>query len=128
MTQRTLFGAVALGLMALAPALPARSPADRFTIPSEDLDQQKPPTEVVVNLTSTGGKAPRLAVSEFMVTGDEATKAAAATTSQVLFDDLEFEREFLMIARAASAKVPVAPAESLPYDTWNELGADAVLT
>lgn len=128
MTHRTLFGAAALGLLALAPALPASAPADKFTIHSEDLGQQKPPTEVVVNIVGVDGNAPRLAVSEFMVTGDEATKAAAATTSQVLFDDLEFEREFLMIARAASAKVPVAPAESLPYDTWNELGADAVLT
>jgi TolB protein len=128
MKHTTLFGALTLGLLALTPAFPASAPADRFTIPSEALDQQKPPTEVVVNIVGPDGKAPRLAVAEFAVTGDEATKAAAATTSQVLFDDLEFEREFLMIARAASAKVPAAPAESLPYDTWNELGADAVLT
>lgn len=128
MKHKLLFGAVALGLLALAPALPANTPADRFSIHSENLDQQKPPTEVVVNIIGVSGRTPRLAVPEFMVTGDEATRAAAATASQVLFDDLEFEREFSMIARAASAKVPVAPAESLPYDTWNELGADAVLT
>lgn len=128
MKQRILFGSVALGLLALAPALPASGPADRYAIHSEHLQQQKPPTEIVVSIVGPGGSAPRLAVSEFMVTGDEATRTAASTVSQVLFDDLEFEREFAMIARSASAKVPVAPAESLPYDTWNELGADAVLT
>jgi hypothetical protein len=117
MTHRTLFGAVALGLLALAPSLPASVRADRFHIASEDLDQQKPPTEVVVNIVGTEGRTPRLAVAEFMVTGDEATKAAAGTVSQVLFDDLEFEREFSMVARTASSKVPGAAAESIPYTT-----------
>jgi TolB protein len=128
MKQGHLYAAVALGVLALAPGLPARGPLSDSGIHSEYLDQQKPPTEIVHNIRSDGSRTERLAIPEFLVVGDEATKTAAATISQVLFDDIEFEREFTMVSRAAAAKIPVTTAEALPYETWNELGADLVLT
>jgi TolB protein len=45
-----------------------------------------------------------------------------------LWDDVDFEEEFVMVARDAAAKIPAATsAETLPYDRWRDLGADAVV-
>jgi TolB protein len=110
-------------------ALPSGAPADTFVIGpdgigSAPLAQQQ---EVSISIRGVGGRKPRLAVPDFVVSGDDGARAAAGTVSQVLFDDIEFEREFDMISRAASSKIAAAPADALPYDTWNELGADFVL-
>jgi TolB protein len=48
--------------------------------------------------------------------------------SQVLWDDLDFEREFAMIPRDTYKSIP--PATSIsepPFDRWRELGADGVV-
>lgn len=115
------------GVGLLLPAVPFGAPAGVSLIPSTTLDQQQQ-REVAITMRGDGGVAPRLGFPEFFVTGGDAEALAAAkTVSQVLFDDLEFEREFTLIGRAASAQIPVTPAESLPYQTWNEIGADFVL-
>ncbi|MDA1306598.1 MAG: hypothetical protein O2917_04990 [Acidobacteria bacterium] len=124
-TRRIAFVAIC-GIALLLPAAPFGAPSGMYLIPSVTMDQQQP--EVVINMRGTGGRTPRLGFPEFLVTGGDAEAIAAArTASQVLFDDLEFEREFTLISRSASAQIPVAPAESLPYQTWNEIGADFVL-
>ena len=47
---------------------------------------------------------------------------------QVLWDDLEFEREFYMIPRDTYKRIPVAATiDAVPYDRWRELGADGVV-
>jgi Tol biopolymer transport system component len=53
---------------------------------------------------------------------------AAKVISQVLWDDLDFEREFSMIPRDTYRSIP--PATSIsepPFDRWRELGADGVV-
>lgn len=123
--RRLAIAAVGAMLVCL-PAFPSGAPVWTFEIPSVPVGQQQ--AEVAISLKSGDGRLPLLAVPEFIVSNNDAdTKSAAGTVAQVLFDDLEFEREFAMIARTAAAQVPVAPADALPYSTWNELGADYVL-
>ena len=63
-------------------------------------------------INGEGGAAPRLAVPDFIaLTKDAETVAIAKTISQVLYDDLTFEREFLLIPRDTYATIP--PATSL---------------
>jgi TolB protein len=54
--------------------------------------------------------------------------AIAKTIGQVLWDDLNFEREFYMLPRDTYASVPAARTpEQVPFAAWRELGADAVV-
>ena len=47
--------------------------------------------------------------------------------AQVLWDDLNFEREFDMIPRDVYKSVPVARSpEQVPFGAWREIGADGV--
>jgi TolB protein len=70
----------------------------------------------------------RLAVPDLLVpTGDQELTAAARTIADVLWNDIDFEREYFMIARKASAAVPPAPANALPFDQWADVGAEFVL-
>lgn len=115
-------------LALLAPAVPFGAPADMFRIATTALPPAGQQREVAINVRGESGRAPRLGFAEFVIIGTDAElREAAGTISQVLYDDLEFEREFLLIARSASARVPATTAEALPYATWNELGADLVL-
>ena len=46
----------------------------------------------------------------------------------MLYDDLAFEGEFVMIPRDTYASIPVARSLSdAPFDRWRELGADGLL-
>lgn len=83
--------------------------------------------EVVLELSNVSNH-PRLGVPDVLVPGADAELREAATTlGNVLWDDLDFEREYYMIARPRSASIGSAPADALPVDAWAELGADAVL-
>jgi TolB protein len=128
--HRPVLWSLVAGALVLVPTTPAgmfsAAPSGTFEIASEPLTPQQ--REVEISMRGVGGRTPRLGVPEFVVTGADAdTREAAATVAQVLWSDLEFEREFTMIDRAAAAQVPVQPVERLPYATWNELGADFVL-
>ena len=73
-----------------------------------DWPQQQPPA---VSLTITGepGALPRYAVPDFIALSSDAdTIDAAKTIGQVLWDDLNFEREFDMIPRDTYASIPAA--------------------
>jgi TolB protein len=75
----------------------------------------------------SGGKNPRLAVPDFLVQGTDGDLAGAAKVlADVLWNDLDFEREFLMVPRKVSASFPPAPADALPIERWAEI-TDAVL-
>lgn len=76
------------------------------------------------------GAQPRLAVPDCLaLTGDAETVEAASTIAAVLFDDLEFEREFRMLARDTYRTVARARSlTDLPLDAWQELGADGVIS
>jgi TolB protein len=89
--------------------------------------QQKPPQPNEVQLTITGapGRPPHIAVPDFLAGGNADT---AATISRVLWDDLQFEREFDLIPRDTYASIPPATSPTdVPLDRWRELGADGVL-
>jgi len=62
------------------------------------------------------------------LSGDGETAAAAKTIAQVLYDDLNFEREFALIPRDTYATIPAAKSfEDVPFDRWRELNADGVV-
>ena len=64
------------------------------------------------------------------LTNDPETVDAASTIAQVLFDDLEFEREFRLLARAIPIARFRAPRSltDVPLNAWQELGADGVVS
>ena len=87
------------------------------------------PTSVELRLTVDPGTPPRLAVPDLLaLSNDRETQDAAKTIGAVLWDDLNFEREFYMIPRDTYKSIPVAVSiDAVPFDRWRELGADGVL-
>jgi TolB protein len=89
--------------------------------------QAQQPDEIVVEITADGGRQPRYAVPDFVALSPDAA-TDGSTLGQVLWDDLEFEREFDMIPRDTYASIPVArSAAQVPFSAWRELGADALV-
>jgi TolB protein len=119
MTKSTITGVVAIALLAAWPHAqqPTQPPAP----------QQ--PTELVSVISGDGGSAPRLAVPEFIALSTDAeTVATAKTISQVLWDDLNFEREFSFIPRDVYSSIPKATSfGDIPFDRWRELNADGLI-
>ena len=93
-----------------------------------------PPTrqqsEVSLVIGDQIGAQPRLAVPRCLALSDDAETANAALTfSEVLWNDLNFEREFRMVARDTYDSIPPARSVTdLPLDAWRELGADGVVS
>ena len=85
------------------------------------------PSEVAVVISGDPGTPPRYAVPDFIpLTPDGA--GLAKTISQVLWDDLAFEREFYLIPRDTYATIPTARSiDQIPFAAWRELGADGVV-
>jgi TolB protein len=114
--------ALALASLSARPQTPAQPPV------AQPPPQQ--PSEISTTITSGGdGAPPRFAVPDFIaLSPDTETAAIAKTIGQVLWDDLNFEREFLMIPRDTYATIPAATSlADVPFDRWRELNADAVL-
>jgi TolB protein len=79
-------------------------------------------------IMSNPSRHPNLGLPNFLVAGnDAALTSASVTVADVLWSDLDFEREFYMIPRPRSASIPVAAADALPFEQWSNLGADVVL-
>jgi TolB protein len=87
------------------------------------------PSEVFTVLASEGGGAPRLAVPDFIpLSSDAETASIAKTIGEVLWDDLNFEREFSFIPRDVYGTIPRATSfEDVPFDRWRELNADGLV-
>lgn len=87
------------------------------------------PTSVELRLTGDAGSPPRLAVPDLLaLTNDRETQEAAKTIAEVLWNDLNFEREFDLIPRDTYRSIPLAGSiDAVPFDRWRELGADGVL-
>ena len=113
---------VASAAITLAAQTPQQPPA-----PQTPTAQQ--PSEIRVVIEGPPGLPPKLAVPEFLaLSSDAETVAAAKLMSQVLFDDLNFEREFYLIGRDTYRTVPQpASLDEVPVSAWKELGADGVL-
>ena len=93
-----------IALAALVASTAAQQP------PAQQPPQPPPqPTDVVTTISGEGGQPPRIAVPDFIALSKDAeTVAMAKQISQVLFDDLVFEREFSFIPRDVYASIPVA--------------------
>jgi TolB protein len=90
--------------------------------------QQQPPT-VTFSISGEPGAAARYAVPDFIaLSSDQETVDAAKTIGQVLWDDLNFEREFDMIPRDTYASIPASRSVTeVAFDRWKELGADGLV-
>ena len=92
--------------------------------PQQPATQQ--PDTVATTITNTSGAPPHYAVPDFVAQTPNAS-AIAQMLTQVLWDDLNFEREFDMIPRDVYKSIPVArSAEQVPFAAWREVGADGV--
>jgi TolB protein len=119
--KRTCFSLVGLAALGTLTVFGQQPPA-----------AQPPRQTDVVNMKITGlasGLPPKLAIAGFVPASPDAeTVAAAKTISDVLYDDIAYEREFYMIAKDALATVPKpASIDDVPLDRWKELNADGVL-
>ena len=114
-----LSGAV---LLAASAVLTAQQPATPAPPPQQ-------PTSVELRLTGESGTPPRLAVPDLLaLSPDRETQDAARTIGEVLFDDIDFEREFSVIPRDTYKSIPAAGSiDAVPFDRWRELGADGVV-
>ena len=118
-----LTASVGLGLVgAQQPPAPQASQP-----PAPQTPQQ--PSEVSTVITGDAQAPPRLAVPDFVALSNDAeTERIAKIISQVLFDDLTFEREFALLPRDTYATIPVAKSMAdVPLDRWRELNADGVV-
>jgi TolB protein len=100
--------------------------------PTQQPQQQPAPQqqqEISVTLTGEGGAPPRLAVPDFIpLSPDAETMAIAKTIGQVLWDDLNFEREFALIPRDTYATIPRATSfADVPFARWRELNPDGLI-
>jgi TolB protein len=90
---------------------------------------QTPPQPTAIELVITGepGAPPQYAVPDFVALTPDAADIAK-TLGQVLWDDLNYEREFYMIPRDTYSSIaPARTPEQIPWASWRELGADAVV-
>ena len=84
-----------------------------------------PQQQGTIRLTLTGapGLPPKVAVPDFI-----GEAAAGKTIGEVLWDDLDFEGEFYMVARDTYRSIPQPPSiDQVPLQRWKELGADGVV-
>ncbi len=116
-----------------APAGPARAGA---AVAGGQTPPQRPPGEVFVPIVGEIGAPPRLAIAEFVPLGDGAARAAAdhetaeiaKLITEVLREDLRFEREFYLIPQDVVRTVPAPQAiDDAQFDRWREIGADGVV-
>ena len=123
MTRALLPIACILTLCSAAPAMRGQPPA------TQEAPPRQPP---VVDATLRDRIGPRrtFAVPNCLApAADEVLAAAARTIAEVLWDDLEFEREFRMMARDTYDSIPRARSlEAIPYDRWLQLGVDGVVS
>src|SRR6188508_370541 len=120
-TRLRMRGTILAALTAAVSLWPGLNPATMEAIGGQN---QQPEIELVIG--GDGGAPPRYAVPDFVALSPDAAEAAR-TISQVLWDDLGFEREFYLIPRDTYSSVPAARSpEQVPFAAWRELGADAV--
>ena len=116
-TQWRILVAAALGVGVLAVR----------PMPAAPIQTQKQPDEIIAVISGDPGTPPRYAVPDFVALTPDGAEVAK-TLGQVLWDDLNFERELYMIPRDTYGTIPVArTAEQVPFAAWRELGADAVV-
>ena len=118
-----------LSLLTLTAALSATLVATQNPPAQPPASPPAQQSEVQLVISTGTGTPPKYAVPDFLaLSGDNETKAAAQTIAQVLWDDLNFEREVYMIPRDTYGAIPAARSVSdVPFDRWRELGADGLV-
>ena len=116
-----LSAAAILGTLTLAGQQPQQPPTPPPTPPSQG--------ELHTSVTSSGGGLPRLGIAGFLpLSGDAETVAAAKTISEVLYDDINYEREYYMIGKDTIASIAKPTSvDDVPLKDWKEVGADGVI-
>ena len=101
-----------------------------LTVEGQPLSSLPQRSELDLVIGDRIGVQPRFAVPDCLaLTSDSQTAEAAATIAGVLWEDLAFEREFLMIARDTASTIPAARTlTDIPFDAWRELSADGVIS
>jgi TolB protein len=112
---------LALGAFASLRALGQQPPAT--TPPPQQRDT------VELRVSGLGGGPPKLAVAGFIpLSSDAETVAAAKTISDVLWDDIAYEREYYMIPKDVIATIPKhTSVDDVPLDRYKELQADGIV-
>ena len=122
---------LAISAASIASALLTAAPDAPDVVTSSPIqDPQKPPqTQGEIVLTANNpGSHPRVGVPDFAVAGGASASEAAKLIADVLWADLDYEREFYMINRKSSAGIPsAATSRDLPFAQWTQIGADFVL-
>ena len=91
--------------------------------PTQPPAQPQSQGEVRMTITGPPGLPPKFAVPDFLGS-DESAKVLG----QVLWDDLNFEREFYLIPRDTYRSIPQpASLEQVALDRWKEIGADGLV-
>ena len=126
MTKSIMPGVLAIAVLAAWPHAqqpPSQPPA------SQQPPAPQQPSEIETTISGPSGAPPRLAVPDFIALSNDAeTAAVARSIGQVLWDDLNFEREFAFIPRDVYTTIPKATGFSdVPFDRWRELNADGVV-
>jgi TolB protein len=123
MLRRTLtaFSVAALLLGATLVALQPPQP------PPDAPPQQQ--NNIVLTISGEPGAAPKYAVPDFIaISGDAESRAAAKTIGEVLWADLDFEREFYLIPRDTYGSIPAGTTlNDVAFDRWREIGADGLV-
>jgi TolB protein len=118
------FGIIAIAAVATLVTLDAR--LSQAPQPASQPQSQQP-SEVTL-VISSDGTVPNYAVPDFVGASADAAEVGKMI-AQVLYDDLDFEREFRLIPRDTYASIPVAqPGGQIPFASWRELGADGVVS
>ena len=86
--------------------------------PAAPPQQPRQPSEIELVINGAPGLPPKIAVPDFIpLTNEPETVAAAKTIGQVLWDDLNFEREFYLIPRDTYRSIPPPTSiEQVPLD------------
>jgi len=113
---------VALVMAVLSATLVARVPAASnggiVATPVQDpqTTQQQKQQELVLGTLTAPSSHPKIGVPDFLKTGGNVTDAAPVL-ADVLWADLDYEREYYMISRKSSAGIPAAAtAQALSTD------------
>jgi TolB protein len=90
--------------------------------------QAQEPPRVDLVISSSGGSQIRYAVPDFVAATPDVAEVGR-TLAQVLWNDLDFERELYMIPRDTYSSIPRVGAGAVPpFPAWRELGADALVS
>jgi len=115
---------LAAAILAASAVVAAQQPA-----PQQPAPPPQQPSTVGITISGDAGAQTKMAVPDLIaLSNDRETQDAARVIGEVLWDDLNFEKEFYMIPRDTYKSIPPAPTiDTVPYDRWRELGADGVV-